>query len=137
MPGTVSVGCKLPHGLHLQVFTPGKAASNGVPEQPAKPIGKRVTIKGANANFSDTILTIPAGSFGITENVDKDFMERWLKDNRDMEAVKNGQIFIHDKTVTVAAEGKAKREQVTGFEGLNPAKPPLGIKPVTKDDKDD
>lgn len=130
MATTVSVGCKLPHGLKLQLFAlvEGKAA---------KAIGKPVTIKGANATFGESNLIVPVGSFGITDGVDAEFMKKWMHDNRDMEAVKLGQIFVHEKAVSVHAEGKAKREQPNGFEGADPKKLPKGLKVASEDGKED
>jgi hypothetical protein len=127
MAGTVSVGCKLPHGLHLQLY-------NMVPGMAAEPIGERVTLKGANEGVSVVAPIMVEGAFGVTENIDKDFMERWLKDNASHAAVKGGMIFVQDKTVSVKAEGAAKKALKTGFEGVDPKKKPAGIQDIN--DKD-
>ena len=101
---TVTVGCKLPHGLHLDIN------------------GKRVTLAGTNA--SSVI-----GGHGITENVDKEFFDKWMSLNKDSAAVKNGLIFSNEKTQNVKAEAKEKKGNKNGFEGLDPTKPGPGIEP--------
>jgi hypothetical protein len=101
---TVTVGCKLPHGLHLDLN------------------GKRVTLAGAN---SSSIV----GGHGITENVDKEFFDRWMALHKVSAAVKNGLIFSHEKTGNVKAEAEEKKKNKTGFEGLDPKAPAPGIKP--------
>ena len=101
---TVTVGCKLPHGLHLDIG------------------GKRVTLKGTNA--SNVI-----GGHGITENVDKAFFDKWMSQNKESAAVKNGLIFAHEAAQNTKAEAKEKKDNKNGFEGLDPAKPGPGIQP--------
>jgi hypothetical protein len=105
---TVTVGCKLPHGLHLDLS------------------GKRVTLVGAN---SSSLI----GGHGITEGVDKEFFERWMKTFRDSAFVKNGLIFAHDNANNTKAEAKEKADNETGFEGLDPKKPAPGIAPIAED----
>lgn len=102
---TVTVGCKLPSGLHLDL--PGKT---------------RVTLNGSNA--SNVI-----GGHGITENVDADFFAAWLKAYADHPAVKSGLIFAHEKAASTAAEARDKTKNTSGFEGIDPAKPGPGIEP--------
>lgn len=101
---TVTVGCKLPHGLHLDVND------------------KRITLAGEN---SSAVI----GGHGITEGVDKELFERWMSLNKDSAAVKNGLIFAHEKSSNTQAEAKEKVKNKTGFEGLDPKAPAPGIKP--------
>lgn len=101
---TVTVGCKLPHGLHLDVAD------------------KRITLLGVN---SSSVI----GGHGITENVDKDLFDRWMALNKESAAVKNKLIFAHEKAGSTAAEAKEKVNNKSGFEGLDPKKPSPGIKP--------
>ena len=95
MTGKVSVGCKLPHGLILEMGD------------------ERVTVKGAN----DSTLI---GGHGITEGVDKDFFDAWLDKNKGLDFVKKGLIFASEKATSVNAEAKEKQDETTGFEGLDP-----------------
>lgn len=107
---TVTVGCKLPHGLHLDI---GET---------------RVTLNGVNS-------TGIIGGHGITENVDKEFFDKWMEMYKKSEMVKNGLIFANEKTASVKAEAIEKKDNPSGFEGINPAKPGNGVEPVTDDKK--
>lgn len=100
----VSVGCKLPHGLHLDL------KSNDGPV--------RVTLKGAN----DARIV---GGYGITENVSAEFMQQWLKKNARHQAVVNGLIFLHADTKGAEATAKergADSRTATGLEAIDPIK---------------
>lgn len=103
----ISVGCKLPNGLHLD---------HG---------GKRVTLNGSNAS-------VVIGGHGITEGVDADFFDAWMKAHEDYQPVKQGLIFAHGKTASVQAMAKERASNKSGFEGLNPDAPAPGIKPADK-----
>jgi hypothetical protein len=103
---TVTVGCKLPHGLHLDIA------------------GTRVTLAGRNAA---TLI----GGHGLTE-VDKEFFENWKALNPQHPALVNGFIFAHDKRANAEAEAKEKQNEKTGTEGLNPDKPAEKIEKLEK-----
>lgn len=105
---TVTVGCKLPNGLHLDHA------------------GKRVTLNGANA--SQII-----GGCGFTTDVDKDFFDAWCTSHADFPPLKLGLIFAQNKKMSTEAEAREKETLKTGFEGLDPEKPMPGI---TKADKE-
>lgn len=100
----VSVGCKLPHGLHLDLKN-----SEG-------PV--RVTLVGANASRI-------VGGYGITENVSSDFMAQWLKKNAKHPSVVKGLIFIHSDTKSAEAMAKERADDpqtATGLEAIDPVK---------------
>lgn len=108
---TVTVACKLPHGLHLDLQRPGKPK-------------ERVTIHG---------FTHPGAiaGFGITENVNKEFFDEWLRQNKDLEPVKQGLIFSHAQQKSVIDQAKDKAYLKSGLEALDPNKPSPGIEPMT------
>lgn len=118
----VYVGCKLPHGLVLELVQPGK-------DWNPMPRGDRVTLKGAN-NVRDPGLmggSQPEHPFSLTA-VNRSFWEQWLKANSELAFVKNGQIFAVDERGTASnAKSRAKdmaKERMplkTGLEALNPA----------------
>lgn len=107
MAGTVTVGCKLPNGLHLDHN------------------GKRVTLNGTN---SGNLI----GGHGLTV-VDKDFFDAWLAGHKDYAPVKAGLIFAHANENNARAEAKEKEKNKSGLEGLDPEKPAPGIKKADKD----
>lgn len=112
MGTTVTVGCKLPHGLIMEL--PGKA--EGL--QPA-PVGKRVEIKGANSLRLDRKEMATSYDTAFTP-VEEEFARAWFKRYADMTAVKGGMIFIREKQADAVAQGKEMALEATGLEGLNP-----------------
>lgn len=113
-PETVTVGCKLPHGLHLELH------------DAAGQVTDRVTVAGANS--SDII-----GGHGVTLNVPKAFFEEWLKRNKGSAAVRNELIFAHTNANDVAAQARDNAKNKSGFERIDPDKPDASGK-ITKDD---
>lgn len=92
---TVTIGCKLPNGLLLEVDN------------------KSVLIDGANSSQV-------VGGHGITYNVDADLWQAWLKQNADRDVVKNGFVFAHGKAANAKAEAKEKTDTKTGQEPIVP-----------------
>lgn len=99
---TVTVGCKLPNGLIIEVG------------------GQSVELNGANA--SNVI-----GGHGITYNVDADFFNAWMEAHQDRDMVKNGFIFAHDKAADAKAEAVDKEDNATGLEAVDPNAPNAGV----------
>lgn len=104
---TVTVGCKLPHGLHLDIVKIGEPTA-------------RHTINGTN---SSRII----GGYGITEGVPRAFWDRWLEQAKDLAMVKNGLVFAHKETASAIAKAKDGAGVLNSFEPIDPAKPPKGI----------
>lgn len=98
----IVVGCKLPHGLEIRVGD------------------KTAVLKGTNSS-------LVIGGYGITEGVDADLFAAWLAANKDSASVSGGFIFARGKAESVKAEATEKKDNLNGFEGLNPAKPAPGI----------
>lgn len=105
---TVTVGCKLPHGIHMDLGD------------------KRITLNGTN---SSRVI----GGHGITHNVDKDHFDQWCKLHAASPMVKDKFIFAHEKAENVEAKAEDNAEHKNGFEGLDPKSPSPGIKPAEKD----
>lgn len=96
-----TVGCKLPHGLHLDLKV------NGEPV--------RYTLNGANAARI-------VGGHGITDNIPTEFMEQWLKKNVRHPAVVNGYIFMHGDNKSAEAMARERRDVETGLGPIDPVK---------------
>lgn len=101
----VTIGCKLPNGLLLEVGN------------------KNVQINGANS--SNVV-----GGHGITYNVDAELWQAWLKQNADRDVVKNGFVFAHDKPANAKAEAKEKTDTKTGQEPIDPNAKNNGVETV-------
>jgi hypothetical protein len=102
----VTVGCKLPNGIILELGD------------------KRVTLNGINS-------TEIIGGHGITDGVDKEFMDTWLARNKDLSTVKRGFIFCHEKANDTRAEAKDRKNESTGLEPMNPKKLKNGLTALT------
>lgn len=118
---TVTVACKLTHGLIAQLYKFVDTPTGRM----AQPMGAPVTLKGGNDK--DAVC-----GWGITKDVDRSFMEQWLKDNLDMTAVKDGFIIVRDTVDKAAGEATDKADKKTGLEPLDPEAPPPGIEVVKK-----
>ena len=125
---TVTVACKLPHGMHLE--TRNKAGD----------VDQRVTIKGAR------LKTTPAGreitrdhettddfgrGYGLTPGVPAAFWERWTKANAAYPPYVRGFIFAQSDLDDARAQARELGELKTGLEPLSPDKKalPKGLEP--------
>lgn len=93
---TVTIGCKYPTGVLLQVGN---------------------TTFPVNGSNSSEIF----GGHGITEDVPKQLWDAWLVENKNHDLVTGGFIFAHESRKEVKAEAKEKAANKTKAEGL--AKP--------------
>lgn len=102
MAEVVTVGCKLPNGLLIDVD------------------GKVVHLLGANS--SNVI-----GGYGLTENVDKDYFEKWLKQHANQRYVKGEMVFAQAKMNSAQSKASENASVKTGLEGLPQDKPVEGV----------
>lgn len=102
MAEVVTVGCKLPNGIVLEQD------------------GYSVVLNGANsANI--------VGGYGLTEGVDKDAFEKWIKTHADQAYVRNELVFAQAKTNSAESKAKENASVKSGLEGLPQDKPAPGI----------
>lgn len=108
-PSTVIVGCKLPHGLKLEIFDRG-------PKERDRQVVESYTLNGANASRI-------VGGYGLTDGIPKGFWDRWAKENAAHKALKNGSIFVHATVDGARSIAKETGGDVrTGFEAVDPLK---------------
>ena len=139
MPGTVTVACRLPHGLVLQRQVMAKRAEpvmgGGYREfEQATRVGERVVIAGFARPVNpegDTEFAPLVGGYGLTPGVDKEFFEGWLVENAELDAVKRGFIFAHEKHDTVAGKARAGDAGLSGLEAINRRDLPGEFRKVT------
>ncbi len=105
---TVTVGCKLPNGLVIEVDD-RSAVLNG-------------------ANSSEII-----GGHGITEHVDADLFREWMKRHADRDMVKNGFVFAHEKGKNTKAEAQEKAGNKTRLEPIVPDNKGNGVETAKED----
>lgn len=133
MAGTVTVACKLPHGLQLEL----KGADGQAVRVPVKgnAAARRLEIADDKGNVvqHEGIASVQGG-YGLTHGVDADFWAQWLKENADYAPVKNGMIFATAKGESAASKAREQAEIRTGFEPIDPLKPRPGIQPLDRND---
>jgi hypothetical protein len=113
----VTVGCKLPHGIWMELVTPHPLEKSTLPlprDKRAIRLNGASSVRIARTNPIDH-------AFGITL-VDAEYAAEWFKRNKDAEFVVNNLIFLVDtvdeKNVKAAIKDHAKEK--TGLEPINP-----------------
>lgn len=125
MPGTVTVGCKVPTGLKLQMYRmedysePVMSGGTRTVKR-AVPTGTPVILNG-NARFigKDTPREIRNGA-GLTYGVDADFFAAWLVAHKDSDVVRNGLVFAQAKPGETVAQAKDHIPLKSGLEPIDP-----------------
>lgn len=115
---TVQIGCKLPHGLVLELITPGTLLQPG-----PRDMARRVTLKGANSLREDK--RVSQGEFPVAfTEVEEELWDEWYSRNKDMEFIRKGFVFKADATegrgakASLAAQSKERTKERTGLEAL-------------------
>jgi len=120
MAATVTIACKLPAGLVLEM--PKGGPFNG----------RRVTLLGGRIVRDDNGMPISdrttPGGFGLTFGVDKDFWDAWLALHKEFPPVVKGAIFAMDKPADATAMAKEMADVKTGLEPKDPEKLPGNLK---------
>ena len=109
---SVTIGCKLPHGIVL--------------DHPLDP-SKKVELKGKNGSM------IVGAPYGTTE-VDGEFWETWKTVHKDFPALRSGAIFEAANASELTAVAAELEDETTGFEPMS--QEAQGVKPASQDDKE-
>lgn len=127
---TVTVACKLPHGMHLEI------------RNPAGLVERRVTIKGARLKTNKNGREITKGhettddygrGFGLTHGVPADFWARWAEENKEYPPFARGMIFAQGSDVDARAQATEMSEIQTGLEPLSQDKLPPGLEKLDRE----
>jgi hypothetical protein len=116
----VTVACKLPNGIHLDVFDQFEYEENtimGTRKSKRAVRSGRVTIAGIKRRTDDSRLVM---GFALTPNVPRDHWEAWLAANKDTPLVVNGLIFAHRQHSSVQDMAKEREANRSGLEPLDP-----------------
>ena len=124
MAGTVTVACKLPNGLQLQLqqmreFNEAVMGGGVRTVQRAERVGAVVTIRGFARRFGEEGAPMQGG-YALTPGVDAEFFATWMKQNAEHPAVEAGLIFASEKTGDV---DRFTRENAKLLSGLEPTDP--------------
>jgi len=120
---TVTVACKLPHGLMLRLFemvdAPEPISGGGMKMVPrARQIGRAITVRGTALPFGKLPDFKIEGGYAMTEGVDADFWDQWLKANADSDVVRNGLIFASPRIGHAIGQAREQEEVRSGLEPL-------------------
>jgi hypothetical protein len=132
---TVTIACKLPHGLICELGLILDAGGHGMIRGPNY---KSVTLRGTNTNkivMPGAIgACVPIDALpGITENVDEEFITEWLRRNAALTFVKNGLVaIVKSKPEEVKAVSLDLQTHRHGMESLDPAKMPPKLAPADR-----
>lgn len=135
----VTVACKIPNGLLLRLHEMEETSEpvmggGSRTVKVARHVGDAVRING-NAhpqNAAPRAQIVDGVDFGyaLTPNVPKAFWDKWLQQNKDHMAVRNGMIFAHESVRSVEAEAREKANLRSGTERLDPKDLPKQIQAV-------
>jgi hypothetical protein len=150
---TVTVACKLPHGLKIEEYalrekTELVMGGGTRVVQEAIKTGRFHVINGMAAEAGKMAMTrneagLPTGTFGqvldtgfaLTPGVPKDLWEGWLAANKDQPMVRNRLVFAHAQPASVKAMAKEAEKQRTGLEPIDPNNPGGGVEPAEEQKK--
>lgn len=140
MGGKVTVACKMPNGLMLRVFNEVEVSvplfgggTKTVKEYQEVEGAPRVQIKGTAVAFGQTPRAAMAGGYALTPNVDAEFWEQWLAQNRTSDMVRNNLIFATKQPAQARDKAKEQAGIKSGLEPLNPAMKQKGERMVPVD----
>ena len=141
MSDTVTVACKLPHGLVLRLHemieqNEPTAGGSFRKVKRAQVIGEPVVLKGYGRRFDRRTEQAPSAqtsSYALTYGVDADFFKKWLAQNQDLDAVKNNLVWAHAERDMVEGFIKEHEAQKSGFEPIDPNNLPRGIQQYRQD----
>lgn len=136
---TVTVGCKIPTGLKLQLFRkvqwPEETRGGTIMRDRWDRYGAHVIVRGpaVPTGTAPKGYRRPAaivGGYGITPNVDADFMREWMQQNAQNPVVVSGMIFVQNDNASAVDQSKDQRELRSGLEPIVPDNDPRIPKPV-------
>jgi hypothetical protein len=137
---TVTVACKHPSGLHLQLHhffdhevpVPGGGTKT---EKLARPVGEPVRVAGPATPHGEAPKAIIVGGYALTPGVPKEFWDKWCEQNKGAAVLKNHVLFAYEKEADTRADAKEHAKLRTGMEPIDPKAPPqIGRAKIKVDD---
>ena len=133
MAGTVTVACKIPNGLVLQVFSM---------EDTQEPVmgGGWKTVKRAIRMGAPVKINGPAVAYGkpaphdirygvgLTYGVDADFYNAWAEQNKSSDFIVKRLVYAHPKGTEIDAQSKDQISIKSGLEPIDPQNLPEEFK---------
>jgi hypothetical protein len=121
---TVTVACKLPHGVVIRDFAKTVQHENVMGGGSRKvdvyrPVGKRIRIKGPQVPTPFLRLVEVVGGYAITDGIDAEVFGRWMKWNEDSPAVTGKLIFGFEDRDKVLGTAREYASVKSGVEPLD------------------
>ena len=136
MPETVTVACKIPNGLQLQLRSYREEDDRGIKSKVFAPAATRsVRVRGPAVAWGKQPAFVIAGGYALTPNVDKAHWEAWLAENRTNEVVTGLYIFALPKAAEAESEARQMESVKSGLEPINPEKPGIGLERMPDEDR--
>lgn len=120
--GTVTLACKLPNGIILQLFDMVEqeevtlAGSRTINKAMPKDL-EPVHIKGCSAPHGAAIMTI--GGYALTHNVDAQFFAEWMRQHADSDILRARLLFAHEDRVYVEDKATESTGVLSGLQPMN------------------
>ena len=129
---TVTIACKLPHGLRMKVYNFTERSELVVgggtrTVKIAEPIEGDIVVAGWSHPQNRDAKAQQVEGFALTPNVPKEFWDKWLEQNKTADYVRNGMIFAYEKHADAEARARNDRERKSGLERLDREKMPKGL----------
>ncbi|MCC8963766.1 hypothetical protein H8A95_15960 [Bradyrhizobium sp. Pear76] len=123
-PRTVTVACKLPHGIRIRGYEKRgereQVLGGGVREFDVwRPVGPYIRIKGPVVPAQFQALVEVVGGYAITSGVPAEVFEQFMEHNEDSDFVKNNMIYGHEHRGRVISWAREHERQKTGVEPLD------------------
>jgi len=137
---TVTVACKIPMGLELQLCretTWFEDTPSGSRERKRyEKVGATVIVRGPSYPVGTVPPGMPpkpqiVGGYALTFGVNADFFEEWMAQNAQNPIVVNKMIFAHAKADATRSEARENRTRLSGLEPLVPDNDPRIPRPIT------
>lgn len=136
IPTFVTVACKLPHGLVLQLARPevvSEPVMGGGSRQSKqfRQFGEQITVHGVSHPQNAAPKAMIVGGYALTNEVSGQFWFEWLAQNKEHAAVKNHLLFAYEKEADAKDDAKDHAKVRSGLERLDPKKLPGKLVPLT------
>lgn len=95
--GTIKVACRVVNGIKLRLFKQGFDDGTGDGQRPTVVDGAAVTLKGPSSLNTGAGATAPSGLEPVINEVDQDFITRWLEQNAENPLRLQGMVYLADQ----------------------------------------
>lgn len=129
--GFVTVGCKIPNGIILQLSTMEQSTEPVMggghrDVKVGRKIGEKYTVRGPSLKLGEIPAFVMAGGYALTVGlVPEDFWNEWVKQNADADIVRNRLIIAHRSVDDAESECTNNASLRTGLEPMDPNRLPF------------